>query len=305
MLWIAAWALVPWGNAGANVLLDTERSAVWEQSRVLVIINYAALSVAIVISLVGAERIARRLEALRRSTSRVLGCDACAPFRSMNNVIGPVAVSAAAACVFAVSGFVREGATSGLLRGATWLVLGIAIWSFVWTYAALQLGLHRLGGERLHPSAARGDPSLGLRPLGDVAFMGLWMLLALVVPVVVTGLSDIVGVAVGLVVLSVGLALFFLSLRRLHRQMADVKAAELTVARDLYAQAYEPVRAAQTLEALEQQRNVLGAADALEKRASAIHEWPIGEGTRAGVIAITTSVVAVTIARLILDPLGL
>jgi hypothetical protein len=45
----------------------------------------------------------------------VLGCDACAPFRSMNNVIGPVAVSAAAACVFAVSGFVREGATSGLL----------------------------------------------------------------------------------------------------------------------------------------------------------------------------------------------
>ena len=99
--------------------------------------------------------------------------------------------------------------------------------------------------------------------------------------------------------------MFFLSLRRLHRQMADVKAAELTVARDLYAQAYEPVRVARTLEALEQQRNVLGAADALEKRATAIHEWPIGEGTRAGVIAITTSVIAVSIARLILDPLGL
>jgi len=63
LLWIAAWALVPWLNAGANLLLDDEtRSAIWEQSRTLVILNYSALSVAIVITLWGAERIARRLE---------------------------------------------------------------------------------------------------------------------------------------------------------------------------------------------------------------------------------------------------
>ena len=73
--------------------------------------------------------------------------------------------------------------------------------------------------------------------------------------------------------------MFFLSLRRLHRQMADVETAELTIARDLYAQAYEPVRAARTLEELDRQRNAVGAADALEKRAR-IHEWLIGEGKR-------------------------
>jgi hypothetical protein len=87
--------------------------------------------------------------------------------------------------------------------------------------------------------------------------------------------------------------------------MAEVKASELAFARELYAQAYEPVRAAGTLEALERQRNLLGAADALEKRAQAIHKWPIDEGTVAWVIGITTSVIAVTIARLILSPLGL
>src|SRR5688500_13388710 len=46
--WIAAWALVPWLNAGANVLLDTDgTSAVWEQSRTLLLLNYASTSLAV------------------------------------------------------------------------------------------------------------------------------------------------------------------------------------------------------------------------------------------------------------------
>jgi hypothetical protein len=98
---------------------------------------------------------------------------------------------------------------------------------------------------------------------------------------------------------------FFLSLLRLHRQIVEVKASSLALARELYAQAYEPVRSTPTLEALERQHTLLGAADALDKRAQAMHEWPIDEGTVAWVITITTSVIAVAIARLILSPLGL
>jgi hypothetical protein len=87
--------------------------------------------------------------------------------------------------------------------------------------------------------------------------------------------------------------------------MVKVKAAELALARELYAEAYEPVPTARTLEALERQDTLLGAAEALEKRADAIHEWPIDEGTVAWVITIATSVIAVAIARLLLSPLGL
>jgi hypothetical protein len=87
--------------------------------------------------------------------------------------------------------------------------------------------------------------------------------------------------------------------------MVEVKARELALARKLYTEAYEPFRTARTLEALERQHTLLGAADALEKRADAIHEWPIDDRTVAWVITITTSVIAVTIARLILSPLGL
>lgn len=268
-------------------------------------LNYAALSIAIVITLWGSERIARRVETLRATTANVLKADATEPFREMNSVGGPLVASAATAIALAVSALVAGGSTSAVLRGVTWLVLGIALWSFLWTYASLQLGLDRLGREHLRPDAARIDPTLGLQPLGAVAFMGLWMLLAWLVPLVLTGLPDIAGVAIGIVVLTGALATFFFSLLRLHRQMVEVKASELAIARELYAQAYEPVRKARTLETLERQHSLLGAADALEKRAHAIHEWPIDEGTVAWVITIATSVIAASIGRLILDPLGL
>jgi hypothetical protein len=65
-----------------------------------------------------------------------------------------------------------------------------------------------------------------------------------------------------------------------------------------------PLHAEPTLEMLERQHSLLGAAGSLEKRARAIHDWPVAEGTRAWVIGIATSVVAVACARLILRPLG-
>lgn len=115
-----------------------------------------------------------------------------------------------------------------------------------------------------------------LRPAGDVAFTGLWILLAWLVPLVLTGVSDLVGVAIGAAVLASALATFFLSLARLHHQMV-----------------------------VEQQRHLLAAADTLEKRAKSIHDWPIDESTLARVLTIATSVAAITIGRLILDPFGL
>ena len=306
VVWLAAWAAVPWLNAGANLLLGHERSsAVWEQGRVLVILNYASLSLAMLITLWGTGRIVRRLETLRAPTPEGRGGRSEEAFREVDSVRGPLLAAAATAVLFAVSALVRDGWASAFLRGTTWLVLGIALWTFLWVYASLQLGLGRLGREHLRLEALRADPGLGLRPLGAVAFTGLWMLMIWLVPVLLTGLPDLVGVVIGALVLVIALGAFFGSLLGLHRQMIEVKATEIGLARDLYTQAYEPVRAAPTLETLERQRSLLGAADALEKRAHAIHDWPIDEGTFARVLTITTSVIAMIVARLILEPLGL
>jgi hypothetical protein len=295
-LWFVLWALVPWLNAGLNLLFEDEaRSAVWEQDQTLVVLNYAALSVGVFIALWGSERLSRRLEALRSTDA----------FRLMNSRAGPVAAAVATALAFGVSSLVADGVGPAILRGVTWFVVGVALWTFLWTYAALQFGLDRVADEHLSPETAHLDPALGLRPLGDAAFMGLWMLLVWLVPVVLTGLPDVVGVVVGLALIAVGLGAFVLSMVRLHWRMAEVKARELAIARQLYAQAYEPVRESPTLDVLDRQRSLLSAADALEKRAKALHDWPIDEGTLARVLTITTSVVAISVARLILDPVGL
>jgi hypothetical protein len=134
---------------------------------------------------------------------------------------------------------------------------------------------------------------------------GLWLLLLWLVPILLTGLPDVVGVVIAVALLGAGLAAFFLSLLSLHRQMVEVKTHELELARRLYAEAYEPVRLDPTLDSLERQQSLLAAADALEKRARAIHDWPIEERTWAWVIGIATSVVAIACARLVLSPLGL
>ena len=140
VLWLGAWALVPWLNAAANLLLDTgERSAVWEQGRGVVILNYAALSFAIVVTVLGAERLARRVEALGATTSNVLTSVPNAPFREMNSSRGPLLAAVVTAVAFAVGALIRDGWVPALLRGATWLVLGIALWTLLWTYASLQL----------------------------------------------------------------------------------------------------------------------------------------------------------------------
>ena len=285
---------MPWANAGINLLLDAKtKSAIWEQSGTLIVLNYAALSLAVVLAIWGSTRIATRLEDMGDADA----------FPELNRVAPPVLGAVGTAVVLGVTAFVDDGLLAGVIRGVTWLIVGLALWSFLWTYVSLQLGLHRLGREPI-ADAARMDPGLGLRPLGDVAFMGLWILLASLVPLVLTGLPDVVGVVIGVAVLAAALATFFWSLVRLHQRMVDVKAEELTLARQLYTQAYGPVREKPTLETLEQQRNLLSAADALEKRAKAIHDWPIDEGTFARVLTIATSVVAITIGRLILDPLG-
>jgi hypothetical protein len=306
-LWFAVWALIPWINAAANLILGTDdrTSAIWEQSTLLIVLNYAALSFASGFTLWATGHLTRRVDALRSDSSRATDLDDPRPFRGMDGIAGPLVASCGTALVFAVSAVAHDGTAPGLVRGATWLLIGIPIWSFLWAYAALLVGLGRLGRERLVQDSLHVDPGFGVQPLGRIASTGLWMLLVWLVPVVLTGLPDTAGVVIGLLVLVAALATFFLALYGLHRQMVEAKARELAIARALYAKAYEPVRTAPTLESLEAQRSLLGAADALERRASALREWPIDEGTSARVITITTSVIAMAIGRMILSPLGL
>ena len=48
------------------------------------------------------------------------------------------------AVAFGVTALVEDGLLAAILRGTTWLIVGAALWTFVWTYVSLQVGLYRL-----------------------------------------------------------------------------------------------------------------------------------------------------------------
>jgi hypothetical protein len=304
LAWVLAWALVPWLNLAVILALGAGE---WSGAAVpsVELLNRAAVTFAVLLSLWGAAQIADQLRTLPPLLTKVVGRrepDIERLFDGVDSILGPLLLTAAAVVVLPLDEALAGDAMAAVIQAATWLVLGVPLWTAVWVYLTLQIGLNRLGRAPLALESHRGDRSLGLRPVGRLAFTGFWMLFGCVAPLVLTRVSDLPGVVVGICVLVAGVGLFFLSLRRLNRQMVAAKQRELEQARDLYTQAYQPVRDQPTLEVLERQVGALNAAEALEKRAERIQEWPFDEATFARVVTIASSATASVIASLILEP---
>lgn len=304
-VWILVWVLVPWLNLAVVALLTGSG-----QARLMnpldEILNRTAVSVAILLSLWGTARIFDRLRSLPPALSAVVEQDerdVAALFRGIDSRVVPLLLTAASVLILPIDEALAGDQLSALIQAVTWMIIGVPMWTAIWTYVSVQIGLRRLGRGHLTLQAYQGDRSLGLRPVGQLAFTGFWLLLGVVVPLVVTNASDVPGAAVGIVVLLAGFGLFFLSLRGLHRQMVAVKQREVERARALYMQSYQRLKDQPTLEVLEQQANLLRAAEALEARAERILAWPFDEPTFARVITIASSVTAGIIARLILEPI--
>lgn len=307
LAWVVAWALVPWLNLAVIVVLGDGE---WARTGVPLeeVLDRTAVTFAVLLSLWGTARITDDLRTLGPSLARVIEQDEPDVerlFDGIDRTMVPLLVTAAAAVVLPLDEVLGGEPAAAVIQAATWLIIGIPLGTAIWVYLTLQVGLNRLGRGQLTLQGYRGDRSLGLRPVGRLAFTGFWMLLGSVGPLVLTNVSDLPGVVVGIGVLVAGVGLFFLSLRRLNRQMMAVKQRELEQARNLYRYAYEPVREEPTLEVLQRQAGLLGAAEAMEKRAERIQEWPFDEATFARVVTIASSVAAVIISSLILDPVGL
>jgi hypothetical protein len=304
---VVAWALVPWLNLVVIVALGagewTRPAVPWGE-----VLNRTAVTFAVLLSLWGTARITDELQGLGPVLAKVVEQDEPDVerlFRAVDSTLGPLLLTATTMVVLPLDEAVGGEPAAALIQAVTWLVIGIPLWTAIWVYLTLQIGLNRLGRGHFTLQPYRGDRSLGLRPVGSLAFTGFWMLLGTVGPLVLTNLSDIPGVIMGISVLVTGVGLFFLSLRRLNRQMVAVKQRELERARDFYRQVYQPVRDQPTLDVLQRQASLLSAAEALEKRAERIQEWPFDEAIFAKVVTIASGVAAAIISSLILNPVGL
>lgn len=226
-------------------------------------------------------------------------------FRGVGNTIGPVLTALVISLSLAVVTADTQAWWTVLLLLVFNLAIHLPITTLFWTYLMLMFGLNRLGTRHLALESYGGNKSLGLLPVGKLAFTGFWVFAANLAPILLVSLTYFVTLAVGLLVFIVGVIAFFLSLWRVHEQMDRARQYQLLQAQTLYEQAYEPLMTSHTLEMLEQRSGLLGAAEALERRAQAIQTWPFSDALLARIVVIGLSVVTAIIARLVMKPLGL
>jgi len=227
------------------------------------------------------------------------------PFRAVGSAWGPLVFMAIVTIPYGGVGFLKAPSLASALLVLAGFIGWLPLLTFGWVAGAVLLGLHRLGGTPLALPAFEVDRSLGLRPFGSLAFTPL-AYGAVATPVLfLTGLRDLRDAIVSLGMLLVIVVLLFASLRRLRSQLLTAKASHLAWARSLFQHALDPIRTGDGVAGLRSGALELVAAEAIERRAAAIQEWPFDEGILRGIIAIVTSVTTAIVVRLVLSRLGL
>jgi hypothetical protein len=247
-----------------------------------------------------------RVNALQPLIEELVGATAADPkthpFRLVGSRIGPLLLLPVTA----------GGGTFDLLRhpsvvriaAAALLSLGWLPGACVmWTILMIFLGLDRLGRQPLHLRSFHQDRSLGLAPLGQLALSAFTVLIAALVPITIATARDRQSVLFALAHLAAGVAAFFLSLYRLHEQLAAARARYLVQVRRLSAEAFAPVENGWSLDNLAAQSGRINAARALEQQVGTIQRWPVGETAIARIAAIATSVVTAMIVRIVTSKL--
>ena len=217
----------------------------------------------------------------------------------------PILLSAAITILNTSSSWVRFGPLPAIAVLPFLAISLLPIMTFVWTYLQLLLGLDRLGRARLALDLFPQDRSLGLSAVGSLAFDGFVLLFAGAIPIFVTTSANISTVIASLALVGVTTTMFFLSMWRVHHQMAAAKEAHVVQTRALFAEAYAPLRATPTVEALATQAPALSAAQSIVERAERILEWPVDEAMTASVAIIVIGVVTSLVGRLVLGAAGL
>jgi hypothetical protein len=306
-LWIGLWAST---SIIAPALLLAILAARGESDRVAnlaqLLIPQAVLAYVVALCLWGSGRLFRGTRALEPDLIRLTQeAPAGGSTAHIPTLAGPIVLTVAVSLVNTATSIPRYGPIPALVVMPFLALTLLGIMTFVWTYLEVLVGLDRLGRAQLELDPFPQDRSLGLKGVGALAFSGFVILFAAAIPILVTSTSNVATIALGLTVVGVVVAMFVLSMWRLHEQMAEAKAGYVAETRALLAAAYAPLRAQPTPDGLARHAATLLAAQALADRAERILQWPVDEGMTAWVAIIVTGVVTSLIVRLIFAAAGL
>lgn len=303
-LWVLAWAAVY--PAAVEVIPSAPPLMLPPDARLRF---YAFWVLAVIATTWGSRLFYREVNALQPLLNELLpesGDPGTHPFREMGSTVGALAFAFLNAAVFSGPELVRSPGAAGAALFAANLIGGIPALTFLWLYVALFVGLNRLSRSQLALRPFQVDRSLGLAPLGALAFNAfLFLAPAAALLTVFGGTPDVRSTVFSLAIILGGSVLLFISLSGMHRQLIAAKARHLADVRRLYAQAYGTFDRPISLEALSGRAAVLNAVEAQERRAEAIQEWPLSEGLIARFAAIVTGLTAAVLARFLLSRVGL
>jgi len=272
--------------------------------------QYLVLAYMVALAFWAGDRLQREVDAAAPAVARLAGGDARGVDHQVllslgGSVRGPVILTLVLTVIFTVTLIEPYGLRAALVMIPATAIVNLPLMSLFWDGSRLLTGLDRLGRLPLRLDRFPEDPSLGVRPIGALAATALWIFAAMTVPNMLIAIDRRTDLIVTLLIFLVGVGLFFLSMTRLHRQMAAAKQRYLASARTLYAEAFEPIKSSWTLSALAERAPLLSAAKALEDRALAIQEWPFDERTNSRIVILISGVTGAAIARLVLRALGL
>jgi hypothetical protein len=224
--------------------------------------------------------------------------------RGIDNVGGPLVIAAVLVLAESASPMVPSSPVANLVDGVLFAAFAVPVATWIWTYCAVLVSIDRLGRRSLPHEAFPADRGLGLLPIGSVPFNSFWLFAVAALANFLFVANDLIGYALGLGLFLIVLAALVVSFWRLHRQMVSAKARYLAEARRLLSEATEPFGRDPSLDTLETQARRVAAAEAFEKRAEAILEWPIDERIVTRTVLIASGAVAGLIARVVATQMG-
>jgi len=297
--WIVAWSAVPlveWFIFTGAIRLSAQPFEEHEAMELLV--TQVVLAYVVFVLLVGTGLLAFRARSVAGSVDVLLGQPVAPPlFQRISSTVGPLVITAVAAAVISIGGFVQYGPLPPLVAVPLLTLYLLPILTFVWVYIAILVDIDRLGRHQLRLEAFPEDRTLGLKEVGALASTGLGLLLFAAVPVMLVGVDEPVTLGISLVIVAVAVGVFILSMWRLHGQMSSAKARFVDRTQQLYANAYAPLRVEPTIAVMEKQASALRAADSLDQRAHGLPTWPIDESTSRFMVVIVTGVVTSLVVR--------
>jgi hypothetical protein len=292
-LWIVVLAALPWLRDAVQYVLLVDAGAVngaWLAARVPVAITNSYL---IVLSIWGTVRVTRKLAEVDGSEE-----DGDADVADVADVAGPT-VSGASWTVWLLPPVLLAIALTAVLEAGRVLDLGVAaarstplpfilggLIGFVmrlapmtgfWTALLVLVELDRLGARRSQPADFPPDRSLGMRPVGELAFMVFWLVAAAFVPIFIVRSPSLLDVLVSVTFFAGEGAILVLALWRLHRGMVRTKGICLAEGRERYAQAYRAALDDPHGQDMGRHAHALAVAESLLRGAESIQEWPLDD----------------------------